>query len=68
MSSGVGMLPTKGRMQPPRITVAEAKAPRLSRLETPAFFRRCEMKPPPSTTNMPKIQGRMLRLPPSFWL
>ena len=43
-------------------------APRDSRLETPAFFRRCEIHPPPSTTHMPKIQGRIVRLPPTSWL
>ena len=65
---GVGMLPTKGRMQPPRATVEAARTPRLSRLETPAFLRRCESQPPASTTHMPKTQGRMVRLPPTVWL
>ena len=50
------------------VTVAAAKAPRQSRLDTPAFLRRWEYQPPPSTTSMPKIQGRMLRLPPTVWL
>ena len=62
------MLPTKGRMQPPRITVAHGKAPRLMRLETPFFLRRWENQPPPSTTNRPRTHGKMLRFPPTFWL
>ena len=65
---GSGMVAMKGRIRPPRMTVAEAKAPRQTRLEMPAFLRRCEYQPPASTTIMPKIHGRMKRLPPMVWL
>jgi hypothetical protein len=33
---GVGMLPTKGRMQPPRATMEAARTPWQRQLETPA--------------------------------
>ena len=67
-TSGTGVSPMKNRMQPPSITATEAKTPRLSRLETPRFFKLCEIQPPPSTTTMPNIHGKTLRFPPTVWL
>src|SRR5471030_201700 len=65
LSSGVGMLPTSGSVQPPTTTVAQARTPRQARLDAPDDLRRCEIEPPISSTQAPNTHGMAVSCRPA---